>query len=102
MRVLVTEPVMPAVEPTSSTQPPPRATRCGQACLVARKTMSSSLRIVDAAVGRGSGIDPGLDAVLVAPSAANSSAAARPCPLAVPVISATLPASRPVMRALHR
>jgi hypothetical protein len=38
----------------------------------------------------------------VAPSAANSSAAARPCPLAVPVISATFPARRPVTGAPRR
>src|SRR4029453_10923588 len=47
IRVLVSDPVMPAVEPTSSTLPPPRAMRCGQACLVTRKTMSSSLRRVN-------------------------------------------------------
>ena len=31
IQVLVSEPVMPAVEPTSSTLPPPRAIRCGHA-----------------------------------------------------------------------
>jgi len=44
MRVLVIDPVMPAVEPTSSTLAAPLARRKGQACLHARKTRSSSLR----------------------------------------------------------
>src|SRR5690349_5595766 len=35
-----------------------------------------------------------------APSAAKRTAAARPCPLAVPVMSATLPSSRPGMAVL--
>ena len=47
VRSSVSEPVIPAVEPTLTTLPPPRARRCGHACLHARNTRSSSLRIVN-------------------------------------------------------
>ena len=46
-RSSVSDPVIPAVEPTLTTLPPPRARRCGHTCLHARKTRSSSLRIVN-------------------------------------------------------
>ena len=37
----------PEIEPMLTMLPPPRATRCGQAARTTRKTMSSSLRIVN-------------------------------------------------------
>ena len=37
----------PEIEPMLTIEPPPRATRCGHAAFVTRKTMSSSLRIVN-------------------------------------------------------